>query len=140
MNNQIIGIVLGYAILNKQLVLFTHQSVGSDYIYKITYNPIGNTYESAILLHGDLGFRLDSYFETLPVYENENIQKVYWVDGYNQPRFINIADSYVSSAEGINKINFVPLMDLNEEITITTKTIFWWFISCWYCSVCNGLL
>ncbi len=117
METNIIGIVLGYAVLNKQLVLFTHLPGGNDYIYKITQNDVG-LYEIEIVIEGLLGFQLDSYFETLPVYENENVQKVYWVDGVNQPRFVNIADKYVSTAEGINKINFIPLLHLKEKVSI----------------------
>lgn len=121
METKIQGVVLGYAILNKQLVLFSHLSEGNDFIYKITKDEITGDYNCIILLQGDLGFQLNSYFETLPIYENENIQKIYWVDGINQPRFINIADEYISSAIGINKINFVPLMNLNETVNIVNR-------------------
>ena len=35
--------------------------------------------------------------ETVGLYESETIQKVYWTDGVNPPRVINIAD-YIGSA------------------------------------------
>jgi hypothetical protein len=110
------GITLGYAILNNNVVLFTHAGEGDDYIYKIIIGD-DDLFEYEIILQGNLGFKLDSYFETLPVYENENIQKIYWVDGVNQPRVINIANKYYGS-DGINKINFIPSMNLNENVEI----------------------
>jgi hypothetical protein len=118
MEETIKGIVLGYAVLNKQLILFTHDVNNIDYIYKVLRDENTGAYSYSILLQGNLNFSLDSRFETLSIYENESIQKIYWVDGVNQPRFINIADSYISSAEGVNKVNFTPLMNLNEIVFI----------------------
>jgi hypothetical protein len=37
-----------------------------------------------------LGFRLNNLIDAIPYYETELIQKVYWIDGINQPRVINI--------------------------------------------------
>jgi len=43
-----------------------------------------------ILYNGNLNFSVNCPIECLGVYENEVIQKVYWTDGLNQPRLINI--------------------------------------------------
>ncbi len=120
MESIIQGIVLGYSVLNKYLILFTHKEGGDDYIYRIAYSADSDVYDVKVLAQGNLGFQLNSYFETLPVYENESIQKVYWVDGINQPRLINIVDKF-NISENLNKINFIPLMQLNEDITITNR-------------------
>jgi hypothetical protein len=39
-----------------------------------------------------LGFSLNNLIDAIPYYETELIQKVYWIDGINQPRVINIAN------------------------------------------------
>jgi hypothetical protein len=83
------GKYLGHAILNDKLVLFTKGD--KDYILVLTYNENTNTLEGDIKYKGDLNFQLDKPIETLPYYESELLQKVYWVDGVNQPRVINTA-------------------------------------------------
>jgi len=40
---------------------------------------------------GNLHFSPLHPIEAIASYENANIQKVYWTDGNNQPRMINIA-------------------------------------------------
>jgi len=48
------------------------------------------------LYQGNLGFDRLKKIEAIPCYENENIQKIYWIDGINYPRVINIARKYTS--------------------------------------------
>ena len=71
-------------------------------IYRLTYEEQSDTINVRILAKGD--FNIHKFVENggdvkeveisgLFVYENSNIQKIYWVDGINQLRFINIADS-----------------------------------------------
>mgnify|MGYP003582646040 CR=1 FL=1 len=75
-------------------MLFTTTSSTTDYIYKFWFEKDSN---NADVLHGktlalgDFGFDVKHPIETLVSYENEAIQKVYWVDGVKQPRVINIA-------------------------------------------------
>jgi len=58
--------------------------------------------------------------ETIPFYENEDIQKVYWTDGKNQPRFINI--TAVSPTYTKDSFDFIQSMSLDEGVTITKNT------------------
>ena len=39
---------------------------------------------------GQLNLDVEHPVETLGIYENEDIQKVYWIDGINQARVLNI--------------------------------------------------
>lgn len=92
---QVKGTIIGYCILNNYLVLFTfdHQRT-TDRIYRLTLNP--NEFEEGIteivlLYEGDkLEFDTNHLIDAIPYYETELIQKVYWIDGKNQPRVINI--------------------------------------------------
>lgn len=111
------GTILGHCVLNEYLVLFTHDDSGTDRILRIDMaytSPVMTT-----LFSGNLGFSYDYPIETLGDYENNNIQKVYWTDGLNQPRLINIAkEGY--TWEG--SFDFVPTLQLNENVTVTRVT------------------
>lgn len=108
------GTTLGYAVLNNSFVLFTKDtSTNLDYIYKVVkQDDIYTAYE---LYRGNLSFNIDNKIETLVSYESEEVQKVYWVDGVNMPRVINVANT-----DGLNysdnSFDFFP--DVNTDITI----------------------
>ena len=87
----IIGYTIGSCVINDQLILFTTDE-GHDRIYKIRPPGYSGVSDFIVLFDGNLNFSRSSKIQTLPFYENENIQKVYWIDGVNQPRVINIAD------------------------------------------------
>lgn len=102
----IYGIVLGTAVIDNHLVLFTHGyfdvidpqtheivRLDRDRIYRIDFEDDatdGKPVKGYELYRGDLGFDLSHPIETMPFYETEDIKKVYWTDGLNQPRMINI--------------------------------------------------
>ena len=108
------GTVLGYCVINKYLVLFIKGN-DKDYIYRITKD---NDYSVTLLYVGELRFDAGYPIECLGIYETEEIQKVYWVDGKNPVRFINIATdkTYVGDS---SIFNFVRNLKLTENITIT---------------------
>lgn len=140
------GKVLGYCILNNYLVTFSTDNTYSggtiDYITRVYM--INNTWYSDILysshsyvqnenggqefkeVSGRLNF--GDTIQTLGVYENENIQKVYWVDGVNQPRVINITKDYlenktveeIAASYTNTSFDFVPELQLNETIDVRT--------------------
>ena len=97
--------ILGYCTLQQYLVLFlkgekifdnnSHWVGGPDYIYRLEQQD-NDTYISKCLFEGDLNFDEDSIIEATSYYENTDVQKVYWVDGINQPRLINIINDYGS--------------------------------------------
>lgn len=113
------GVPVGTAVLNHKLVLFTTEGTADDdHIYTIEYIDDGKTQLLVTEKYGqNIGLDENHPLETLVSYESEKIQKVYWVDGKNQPRVINIA------AEGIaDKPNtffdFIPTLQLKEEVTV----------------------
>lgn len=117
------GICLGYGVLNNYITVFTREdTIDKDHIYKIERNKYGLDYKE---LYGDktnhtnLGFDLRHPIETLCIYENENIQKVYWVDGINQPRVINIvAGEDVRERYDSSFFDFIGTLKLDEKVFI----------------------
>lgn len=109
------GIYIGHCLIDKSLVIFSKGIV--DYIYLISLEkPI----EKKILFIGDLNFRVEDKVSTIACYENNLVQKVYWIDGRNQPRVINIKDEAFKDGYITNptKFNFVQELTLNETISV----------------------
>ena len=88
---------VGSAVLNKYLVVFFHiPNTTKDAIFRLEKKKDSTNkeyFEAVILFWDNLGLSASKPIETLAVYENESIQKVYWTDGVNQPRVINIVVS-----------------------------------------------
>lgn len=121
------GIPIGQAIIDEELIIFTTEinttdKENKDRIYKIWFE--GEVINGKILFKGNLNFDYNNPIETLSFYENESIKKVYWVDGKNQPRVINIA----ATEEIVNKWNnnsfdFVQKINLQETISISRSLV-----------------
>lgn len=125
------GYSIGTAVLNHKLVVFTTDNVNpdsstgnNDYIYVLEYINVAKTQLKFVsynnhnyLYKGNLNFCTKNPLETLVSYEAENIQKVYWVDGRNQPRVVNLKNDSIK--EGIDtQFDFIPTLQLQEEVTV----------------------
>lgn len=146
------GIPIGQALVNDELVIFTagkdkdslytnikgeeleinniaanELTIDIDYpfedrIYKLWFN--NRVLTGKRLFRGDLGFNYKHPIETTSFYENTDIRKVYWTDGLNQPRVINIAAaSDVVSKWNTDSFNFVRALNLNEKVTIERNIV-----------------
>lgn len=145
------GTPIGQEVINDKLILFTTGGTGGgeiltinanvgveitlpagsgsptipfatgsgDTIYKFSLD--GGSLNGDILYSGNLNFDSSSPIESIGIYENEEIQKVYWVDGRNQPRVINIEGD--NSHWNNNSFNFVKQVKYNGGITITKNQI-----------------
>lgn len=119
------GTYLGHCVMGNYLVVFTTNNSPNkkDYIYRVNKS---DNYKLDILYEGNLGFNESHPIETLGFYENELVQKVYWVDGINQPRVINIVKEHLlsSSTSEVKKLyndysfDFVRELSLNETIYV----------------------
>ena len=89
-----------------------------DHIYKMWYE--NNLLYGEELFKGDLNLSVKHPLETIPIYENGSIQKIYWLDGINQTRVINIAlpDSERIRKWSSDSFNFVRKLNLFETFTI----------------------
>jgi hypothetical protein len=121
------GTPIGQAIVDDVWVIFTHNDNPLEYedkdcIYKVTCN---DNISSMLLYRGDLNLSLDHPIETLVSVENEKIKKVYWVDGINQTRVINIEATTGEIAGWHNYSDpfaFVKELELKENIKVETKS------------------
>lgn len=88
-------IPIGTCVMLDRLVIFTHNTQSKkDKIWVYSSNSNSSIpYNIIKLYEGNLNFDEKNPIETLASYESEFIQKVYWVDGINQPRVINIAEN-----------------------------------------------
>lgn len=107
------GNYVGHCIINNQLVLFTTtETTDGIFLYDSELSQI-------LLYSGNLNFSVDNPLETLGVYENEDIQKVYWVDDINQPRVINIkAPENIRSKWLDSSFDFIPELALQESVSV----------------------
>lgn len=120
------GTLLGYSVLNQYLILFLHnETTNLDSIIRIEYKKLlRKWYRKNIILNEDLGFNSLYPIETIADYESEDIMKVYWVDGINQPRFINISNKALSeSSNNTTFINFVSEFENSANVDITKEFI-----------------
>lgn len=107
------GYYIGHCVLNNQLVLFTTTPNEENKDHIFLYD---SEFNQTPLYSGNLNFNLDNPLETLGVYENEDIQKVYWVDGINQPRVINIKGDKSKFSDSF--FDFVPELKLEEIVEV----------------------
>ena len=147
--NSLKGVPIGQAIIDDKLIVFTagdknkksveditstvdeiNDIVGNeltididsdieDRIYKIS-KPFDISFQNVRLYRGQLNFDYKYPIETISFYENQDIQKVYWTDGLNQPRVINIEEAYNKVSKwNDNSFDFVKRLKLQETITVS---------------------
>lgn len=112
---------VGHCVLNNTLIVFTGMNDQSqNYIYKIQQQ--GNSYEAEILFYReekwDYGWTPLHPIEAFGVYESQLAQKVYWVDGINQPRVINITKDRAQYDNNEHPFDFVQTLKLQEQVSI----------------------
>lgn len=130
---------VGHCVINQYLVLFVLQEAGTENeteaIYRIDFgalHTIDNVdyYDIKLLFrthnYNRLNFVPEELLETIGDYETENVIKVYFTDGHNQPRVINIMKDYyhpapAEHAYNSDELNFVRSLKFNETVTITKQ-------------------
>lgn len=113
--------ILGSTTIGNYIVIFgtsnhSNEDVeDSDFIYRIDSIDVIN-HEAFVetLYCGNLGFRITNPIECITSYEADDVQKVYWVDGINQPRIINVCNTYLST----DSFDFVPSVAENIDVVI----------------------
>lgn len=89
---------IGQCPTTDSIVVFATSNT-TDAIFNIKEEE--GKWVSKKLYEGDLKFQADKPIETLFNYETENLQKVYWIDGINPLRCINLAqESYKQAGNG----------------------------------------
>lgn len=134
--------VIGGVELRDSIILFTTNNTRSQ-IYKLTITGVSNgEIDTLTLLYDDeynvddsrLEFNVNNRIKAIARYETPNIQKVYWTDGINPLRYMNInkecttnGDPFTTDGDywGVDKFELLPKVVLDKPtITgITTGTI-----------------
>jgi hypothetical protein len=118
-------VIIGVQEISNYIVVFTTKD-GVDSIYRIsnpdsslitdysyyTYDSIQNKViftpvDNLLIYRGFLGFKVVNPIESLAVVETSSIKKIYWVDGINQARSINVSDEGIQSL--INKYAYADI-------------------------------
>ncbi len=113
------GNLIGSCVIAENLVLF-FTNVTENYPDAIirVYKE-GGSLTWKLLYCGHLNFSTEHPIETLGDYESESSIKVYWVDGHNQARFINIvADDTKLSSYTDTSFDFLPTINKFAEVNI----------------------
>lgn len=129
------GLYIGHCIVGEYIIVFTEYKrvIKTNYIYRIS--KVDNTWKSVQIYDGDLNMDCENPIQTLGIYEGDLVQKVYWVDGINQPRVINVVADKLKYDKDISELtsteksklypqgcfDFVQELSLNEEITVTRE-------------------
>jgi hypothetical protein len=109
------GTVIGVCELIDGAVTFsTGGNPSNDYITYIKRN--GDTYSIEKQYVGNLNFDASSFVDSIVDYETENVTKVYWVDGVNQPRVIALQEDW--SEYDDTSFDFVPEIDKFPHVYI----------------------
>lgn len=125
-----IGSYVGHCVLGEYLVVFTCalQSPGSSVVYTYIYRVNKHTLVSELLYSGYLGMSTHHPIQTLGMFEGSLVQKVYWVDGINPPRVINIVKDRLMGTtvtqaypNDNSQFDFVKRLLLQEHVTIVRK-------------------
>lgn len=110
------------------VVIFTYVDNNTNIIYKVQYNALTDVLEARIVAKGNFGIPLTYEKNGITVntvvsgifsYEHSELQKVYWVDGVNQMRYLNISDSnkHLPITEE-NLLNSSPTFAMNHHISV----------------------
>ena len=80
----------------ESAAVFVKKSSTVDIIYKFYYDKLGRI---TVRKAAEGNFNFGNNIKGIFCYENSELQKVYWVDGVNQLRYINLADSNFKSTD-----------------------------------------
>lgn len=112
------GEIIGYCEIDNKLVVFTYSET-IDRVYLLYDYDDGQATVKTLFEAGSLNFSPDHQIQAIPFYESEVIQKVYWIDGLNEPRFINVMAE--NPSYNVDSFNFYSDLNLNEVVTITKE-------------------
>lgn len=109
------GCYIGYCIIKNYLIIFTDQ-----HIYLLTKDILDKSRQPNCLFTADNSLENINAIETFGCYESDKVIKVYWIDGVNPNRFINIMDEkYNTTQQGSwDQFNFQGQINAIPQVTI----------------------
>lgn len=112
--------IIGVTSTRTGIVIFSTDDNGMDCIWTVD-NLINSDYTLKLIYLRNIGFSTSYPIQALFNYENDNIQKIYWVDGKEQIRFINLKNDFIDGNQKLidipsSSINFVGTVDFSQPI------------------------
>lgn len=117
-------VIIGHSNSRKYILLFTTDNNGFDCIWKVQYD----NYDITLLYMRNLSFSYNYPIQVINNFENKNIDKVYWADGNNQLRFLNIEHSIANEDNEelinvpVNVIDMVGKYSLSQPIVTSISS------------------
>ena len=116
--------IIGHTTTRDSIILFTTDNLGMDCIWAVN-SVLNGTYSLTLLYVRNLQFSTSSPIQALFNYENENIQKIYWVDGIHQIRFLNITHNNIVDNDALidlpsTILNFVGTVGYSQPKVVET--------------------
>lgn len=113
-------IIIGHTTTRDAIIIFSTSSNGMDCIWRLN-NVLTGQYDLELVYVRHLSFSVNNPIQAIFNYENENIQKVYWVDGKQQIRTINLNHTSIEGNELLinlssASINFVGTVNFSQPI------------------------
>lgn len=106
-------VIIGHATTRDSIVLFTTDN-SIDCIWELE-GVLTGEYNLVLKYTRQLGFSTSNPIQTVFNYENENIQKIYWVDGVHQIRAINlVAEDLINTPQ--NNLDFVGEVSFSQPV------------------------
>lgn len=119
-------VIIGACVVDRYIVIFGKEDSqrGRDYIVRLekAYEANGIVYFNCVYLFDgsiDLNFKFTNNIETHPYVETELQKKVYFCDGENFIRCINVVNPQCINNLGL--LNIGRHLALNERLTVTKK-------------------
>ena len=111
-------IIIGHTTTRDSIILFTTDDLGFDCVWSVG-NILEDNYTITLLYVRNLGFSINNPIQALFNFENENIQKVYWLNGISQIRSINITHNNIEDNDALidvpsNTLNFVGEINFSQ--------------------------
>lgn len=113
-------IIIGHTTTRDAIIIFSTSNTGMDCIWRLN-NVLTGEYDLELIYVRHLSFSVNNPIQAIFNYENENIQKVYWVDGKQQIRAINLNHTSIEGNDSLidissSSINFVGTVDFSQPI------------------------
>jgi len=111
--------IISNVITREYVILLTTDDNGIDCIWKVNLN----TYELTLLYLRNLNLSTTNPAQLINNFENELVDKIYWVDGKNQMRFLNIKHSIDN--DDLEDIIDIPVsvIDMVGKYTLSQPTV-----------------
>lgn len=106
--------IIGHVFTRNSIILFSTDEDGFDCIWNLDET----TNDLSLLYLRNLGFTENNPIQAVNNYENEIIDKIYWVDSKSQMRFLNIHNSILNG----DLENLIDLPSNNLLVTGTYNT------------------